>query len=175
MELTTARLVLREYRADDVATTHAYGGDPDVTRHTIFGPNSEDETRQFLNRMLAAQTERPRTSFELAVELKDGKRHIGGIGLRVRGEQAELGYVFGKTDWGRGYASEAATALVGFGFADLKLHRIYALCDADNPASARVMRKIGMRHEGTFLKAGLMKGQWRDELRYAILAEEWQR
>lgn len=173
MELTTARLLLREYRTEDFVTAHAYARDPEVTRHTIFGPNSEEETRAFLQLMVASQAERPRTSYELAVALKDGGLQIGGIGLRVHGEQADLGYVFGKPHWGRGYATEAARALVGFGFQELRLHRIYATCNVDNPASARVMQKVGMRHEGTFLKSAQKKGTWWDTLLYAILADEW--
>ncbi len=173
MELATPRLLLREFTVADFATTHAYGSDVEVTRHTIFGPSTEDETRAFLERTVAGQAHRPRLTYDLAIVRKEGGVHIGSVALHLEDEQASLGYVLAKPFWHQGYAPEAAGALVGYGFCELKLHRIFALCDVDNPASARVMAKLGMRHEGTFLKAGRMKGEWRDELRYAILATEW--
>lgn len=173
MELTTPRLVLREFRLDDFATTHAYGADVEVTRHMIFGPNSEDETRAFLERTVTGQALLPRISYDLAVVLKDRDVHVGSVALHMAGEQAELGYVFGKAVWGQGFATEAARALVSYGFRELHLHRVFARCDVQNPASARVMAKLGMRHEGTFLGSCKVKGAWRDELRYAILAKEW--
>lgn len=173
MELETPRLLIREFGPDDFATTHAYGADEEVTRHMLFGPNTEQETRAFLERTVTGQALRPRVAYDLAVVLKERGSHIGGVGLHLAGEQAELGYLFGKPFWGRGYATEAARAIVTFGFRELHLHRVFARCDVRNPASAGVMVNLGMRHEGTFLKAARLKGAWRDELRYAILEEEW--
>lgn len=172
MELHTARLLLREFRLEDFATTHAYAADVETTRHTLFGPNTEQDTRDFLVRMAAAQAESPRATYDLAVTLRESGVHIGTAGLRVRGPLGDVGYVFHKDHWSKGYATEAARALLEFGFRELKLHRVIATCDIANPASARVMEKLGMRREGHLRKNSLMKGTWRDSWLYAILEEE---
>ena len=174
MELTTPRLVIREFRPDDYTSTHAYGSDAEVTRHMIFGPNSEQETRAFLERVMASQAKHPRATYDLAVNLREGGGHIGSVALQLsKAEQAELGYVLHKAHWGHGYAAEAARALVNFGFRELGLHRVFARCNILNKGSARVMEKLGMRREGTHMKSDKVKGIWRDEYLYAILAEEW--
>ena len=86
----------------------------------------------------------------------------------------EIGWVFHPGWHGRGYATEAARALLDYGFRELGLHRIIATCQPENPASYRVMEKIGMRREGHFRKCIYRGGEtWWDEYFYAILAEEW--
>jgi RimJ/RimL family protein N-acetyltransferase len=86
----------------------------------------------------------------------------------------EIGWVFHSGYQGRGYATEAALALLDYGFRELGLHRIIATCQPENPASYRVMEKIGMRREGHFRKCIYRPdGTWWDEYFYAILAEEW--
>lgn len=102
MELQTPRLALREFRLDDFATTHAYASDLEVTRHTLFGPNAEADTRDFLARMVAAQAESPRVHYDLAVTLREGGTHIGAAGLRARGAHGDMGYVFHKDPGARG-------------------------------------------------------------------------
>lgn len=172
MELLTPRLRLREFRLDDFATTHVYGSDPEVTKYMTFGPNSEAETRVFLDRVIAQQAEQPRPGYELAVELRETGEHVGGIGFRA-GKRADFGYVFRREAWGKGYATEGARAILTFGFGELKMHRIIATCDVRNVASAHVLEKLGMRREGHFLKDAFMRGSWRDSYLYAILEEEW--
>ena len=105
-------------------------------------------------------------------------RVIGGCGLDIthlEWREGEIGYHLHPAYWGQGYATEAARALVGFGFEHLKLHRIVADCLAENPASARVMQKAGMQQEAHFRQNQWMAGRWQDTLAYAILASEWQR
>ena len=173
MELLTPRLRLREFRTEDFATTHAYGSDLEVTRHTLFGPNTDADTRGFIAAMVAAQAAVPRVDYTFAIELKDGGAHAGAIGFTVDKAEATLGYVLHKPYWGQGYMTEAARAMISFAFGELKLHRVYATCDVANPASFRVMEKVGMRREGLSLKSSWMKNRWRDTLHYAILASEW--
>jgi RimJ/RimL family protein N-acetyltransferase len=174
MELKTERLLIREFRETDFLTTHEYGSDVEVTRYTLFGPNEEKDTREFLARVVLQQREEPRMGYDLAIELKAGSRHIGGITLWIRGRgTGEIGYVLHKAYWGKGYVPEAARALVDHAFRVLKLHRVYARCHVDNASSVRVMEKLGMRREGHLLKDLWMKGYWRDSYLYAILDEEW--
>ncbi len=173
--LGTPRLTLREFTAGDFPTVHAYGSDPEVTRWTVFGPNTEADTRAFLQQAQASRAERARRHYDLAVTLRDDGRLIGGCGLRrtdVSGE-AFIGYVLRQDCWGRGYATEAARALLAFGFERLGLRRIFADCHPANAASWRVMEKLGMRREAHFRAEKLIKGEWWDRYVYAMLAPEW--
>ena len=99
----------------------------------------------------------------------------GLIGLHVkpRDHAAEIGYWVGVPYWGRGYATEAARAVLRFGFEDLGLNKIYAGYFARNEASGNVMRKLGMRHEGTLRQHHCKWGEYVDVVMYGILAGEW--
>jgi RimJ/RimL family protein N-acetyltransferase len=172
MELHTARLLLRDFTPDDFADVHAYGSDERTVRFTDWGPNTPDETRAFLTRKIAAQQVVPRQEYELAVVARETGRIVGGASIHLdpnRPRSGEMGYVYHPDVWGRGYATEAANMLLAFGFGELKLHRIYATCDPENRASARVMEKIGMTYEGRLRHHLVQKGRWRDSLLYAIL------
>jgi [ribosomal protein S5]-alanine N-acetyltransferase len=174
--IETERLLLREFRAADEADIHAYACDPEVVRLMIWGPNTPEQTRAFLHNALKAQEQWPRPFVELAIELKDERRMIGSIGLRVKDEAnraADIGYVLVRDCWGCGYMTEAARAILDAAFRELKLHRVWATCDPRNRASFRVMEKLDMRREAHLIKDVLEKGEWRDSYLYAILAEEW--
>jgi len=96
---------------------------------------------------------------------------IGSVVLAqssVEHRRGEMGYVLARDVWGRGYATEAAAALLAYGFA-AGLHRIGATCDPENAASARVLEKIGMSFEGRLREYFLIRGAWRDRLLYAAV------
>ncbi len=174
--IETERLVLREFRASDETDIHAYASDPDVVRLMIWGPNTPEQTRTYLRGALARQDEWPRPSVGLAIELRSERRMIGSIELRIQDEAnraADIGYVLARSDWGRGYMTEAVRAILDVAFRRLELHRVWATCDPRNHASYRVMEKVGMRREAHFHKDVMEKGEWRDSYLYAILAEEW--
>lgn len=171
MELTTERLVLREWTEGDFADVHAYATDPDVVRYVSFGPNSEEETRAFLRDSVNAAQVECRTSYTFAVIRRSDGRLIGGAGLGLKDStKAELGYVLRPDAWGHGYATEAARALVQFGFGELGLHRIFAICVPANVGSARVMEKVGMRYEGCLRDNMFARGEFMDTLCFAVLA-----
>lgn len=176
MRIETERLILREYVESDWEQVHLYSSDPEVSRYMIWGPNTEQDTKAFVVRVLNKQKEKPRTEYELAVVLKATGKVVGGIGLRLRNERkkdADIGYCFHRDMWGKGVGSEAAAAMLKLGFEHFGLHRIWATCDVENPGSAGVMRKNGMKEEAHFRRDELIKGQWRDTLLYAILEDEW--
>ena len=87
--------------------------------------------------------------------------------------QGEVGFAFATGHQGRGYATEAAEAMLGLGFRDLGLHRVFGRCDPRNTASAKVLERLGMRLEAHFRQNEIFKGEWGDELYYAILEDEW--
>jgi RimJ/RimL family protein N-acetyltransferase len=174
LPLVTLRLELRDFRLEDLAAVHAYGSDPLVTRYTSWGPNTEAETREFLERAVAGARETPREAYELAIVLRDAGRLIGGTGVYRRAErQYELGYCLHRDAWGRGLATEAARAMVGLAFGALRAHRVYARIDPDNVASVRAIEKLGFRCEGRHRRDMLKNGVWRDTHFYAALEEEW--
>jgi RimJ/RimL family protein N-acetyltransferase len=173
--LETERLILREFEENDRQAIQEYASDPEVVRYIGWGPNTEKDTQEFLQRAFDRQREQPRTEYELAVVLKAENRLIGGGGIYINPDhkEAELGYTLNRRFWGQGYATEAARAFVAFGFEELGLHRVYATCDPANTASARVMEKIDMQREGHLREHRWMKGRWRDSYLYAILEQEW--
>ncbi len=175
-EILTQRLMLRDFEEVDWKAVHDYASDPEVVRYVDFGPNTEEESKNFIQRALASQKEQPRNNFSLAVVLKANNALIGGCGIYVsnpNNREGYIGYVLSRNFWKRGYATETAQALVEFGFDQLRLHRIFAICDAENSASAHVLEKVGMRLEAHFRENGWVKGKWRDSLLYAILEHEW--
>jgi len=178
LPLTTERLMLREFEQADWEAVHRYASDPEVVRFMEWGPNSEEETRRFIEKAIGCQSDQPRRNFELAVILKGLGHLIGGCGITLsRGESRRgwIGYCLNRRFWGQGYATEVARALVAFGFEALGLHKIIAGCDTQNVASARVLEKAGMRREGHLREDKWVKGRWRDSFLYAILDHEWKR
>lgn len=179
MILTTKRLILRPFEASDFAAVHRYASNPDNVKYTIWGPNSESETRAFLKTVILQALAEPRTHYEFAVVLKETNALIGGCGISLDDSScsAEIGWVLHQDFWRQGYGTELAHELLRFGFEDLQLHRIYANCNAANYGSYRVMERNGMRREAYFRqsRAGRTCDQaaWHDELQYAMLAEEW--
>jgi [ribosomal protein S5]-alanine N-acetyltransferase len=174
--IETERLLLREFRAEDESDMHAYASDPEVVRLMIWGPNTREQTRTFLQTALKAQEQWPRASVGLAIELRSERRMIGAIELRTRDEAnrtADIGYGLTRNYWGCGYMPEAVRAILDAAFRQLGFHRVWATCDPLNRASYRVMEKVGMRREAHFRKDAMKKGEWRDSYLYAILAEEW--
>jgi len=171
-ELRTERLVLRAFRPADWGSVHMYGTDPDVVRFMDWGPNTPDETTVWLDRMIEAYEATPQTQFPFAVQRSADGRLVGSVELQIVNEEhqrGEMGYVIARDAWGNGYATEAATALLRFGFDQLGLRRISATCDPQNTGSARILHKIGMELEGRLRSYLLIRGEWRDRLVYAAI------
>ncbi len=111
-----------------------------------------------------------------AIEIAAAAELCGAIGLAVNIEDrhAELGYWIGVPFWNRGYCTEAALTVLGFGFEDLRLHRIHAAHFVSNPASGRVLAKLGMKREGQLREHILKWGDFLDVVVYGILRSEWE-
>jgi ribosomal-protein-alanine N-acetyltransferase len=175
MELRTARLFLRPFRAADHAQVHAFAGDPEVVRWMDWGPNTPAETSVFLDIALRSEAETPRRSWKFAVVRSSDEAVIGSAELHIESHEhrrGSMGYLIAPAAQGQGYATEAAQAVLDFGHTEGGLHRISATCDPENVGSARVLEKIGMRREGHLHDHYLIRGEWRDRLLYASLAGE---
>jgi len=174
----TERLVLRDFEETDWEAVHAYASDPEVVRYMNWGPNTEEETKNFIQRAIAHQKEQPRRNYTLAMVLKADGRLVGGCGIEVSNpdnREGWIGYCLNRNFWGQGYATETAKVLLEFGFNHLNLHRVFATCEPANIASAQVLEKIGMQREGRLREHKWAKRKWRDSLLYAILDYEWKK
>jgi RimJ/RimL family protein N-acetyltransferase len=174
--ITTARLVIRPFTMDDLDDLHAIQSREDVTRYLYWGPQSRAEVADKLAKRTGTPGPEQEGDLLLAVELRDSGVLIGRVNLAWDGEerrQGEFGFVFHPDHHGHGYAGEAAVEMLRLGFEGLGLHRIVGRADGRNKASARVMEKLGMRREAYFVQNEFVKGEWTDEVVYAMLAREW--
>jgi RimJ/RimL family protein N-acetyltransferase len=146
--IETERLRLRPPVMQDATVIFAtYAQDPEVTRYLTWRPHTSiDDTREFLRRCAAGwEQEGP---FPWAITLRAGGRLLGLMDLRPGGHRVELGYALGRADWGRGFMTEAVCAVTEWALAQPEIHRVWAVCDVENRASARVLEKVGMEREG---------------------------
>ena len=175
--IETPRLVLRPFVPADAPEVQRLAGDREVASTTLNIPHP------YADGMAEAWIASHEPAFArgerltLAVTGRDGGQLLGGISLRLvaRDENAELGYWIGRPYWGRGICTEAAAALVAYGFETLGLHRIHASFLARNPASGRVMQKVGMTREGRLREHVKKWGVFEDLEKYAILRAEHRR
>ncbi len=175
MAIQTRRLTLRPARMRDAQDMFEYSKDPEVAKHVLWEAHqSLRETRAVLRRMIHDYRFAP--PFTYVIELNEESRVIGTIGLMTLNRQnrsAEVGYSLSRKYWNQGLMTEALQALLAYCFKELKLNRVEAQHEVENPASGAVMRHAGMRHEGTLRKRLYNKGQFRDMELYAILKEEF--
>jgi len=172
--LTTARLALRPFQMTDAARVQQLAGAVQVadTTLTIPHPYPDGAAEQWI--ALHGENFARGGSATWAITPRDGGELVGAVGIVVTRQHlhAELGYWIGVPYWGRGYATEAARAVLRFAFRELELARVYACHFVRNPASGAVLRRIGMRHEGSFRQHYRKWGRMEDVDYYAILAGE---
>lgn len=169
MDITTERLIIRKFTYEDCQAVHSYTSDANVMKYIPEGVFSDEDAKKFV---IENSDENARY---FPVLLKKDQILIGHITFhKYFGEHTyEIGWVFNPKYYNKGYASEAAHAVLKYGFEKMKLHRIIATCQPDNISSYRVMEKIGMRREGFFKKCIPHGDEWWDEYYYALLDEEW--
>jgi ribosomal-protein-alanine N-acetyltransferase len=174
-KLVTRRLVIRPFDLSDADDIRRLAGEWEIADTTlnIAHPYEEGMAEDWIGTH--------REGFETgrlcnwALTLRDTGDLVGAIGLVItrRFDHAELGYWVGKPYWGQGYCTEAAEAVLDYGFIRLGLHRVHASHFGRNPASGRVMLKLGMKEEGV-LRGHVKKwGKYEDLAVYGILKEEW--
>ncbi len=173
--LETSRLTLRFFNMDDAADVQRLAGAREIADTTLNIPHPYEDgmADQWIASHKAEYEEG--TSVIFAVVLRDSLQLIGAIGLTIdrSAEKGDLGYWIGKSFWSQGFCTEAAGAVLDFGFTTLGLNRISARHFARNPASGRVMKKIGMTREGTARQDKIKWGNYEDLVLYGILRNEW--
>lgn len=171
--LETERLRLRKLKIEDADAMYTYASNDDVTKYVLWDSHtSPEQTKQFLQFMIDKYEQE---NYAWAVTLKDSDAFIGTIDYVMLDNNeriGEIGYALSHLYWGKGYMSEAAKAIIHFGFTELQLERIQARCFAENVGSERVMQKACMVYEGTMRKAKFSKGMYHDLKMYSIIREE---
>jgi RimJ/RimL family protein N-acetyltransferase len=174
--IETERLVLRPYRDTDFDALLGLQTRDDVTRYLLYDAKTPERVHESLAlRMMLPPLDADGQALTLAAELRATGAVIGDVTLfRVSmvHQQGEIGFVFHPDFHGHGYAREAAQAVLRAGFDRLGMHRIVGRCDARNSASAALMKRLGMRQEAHFVRNEYIKGEWTDELVFAILEDD---
>jgi len=171
--LETGRLVLRQISLQDTETIYNHCKIPEMSLHTTWDiPKSSDDTKAFIEHVLKSYEEK--RGINWAIVLKGTGELVGTIDLmgQVANGIGELAYGIYPPYWGRGIGTEAARAVVDFGFEVMGLVRIQARVFPDNIGSERIMEKLGMVYEGTYRKAMFVKGGYRDLKVYALIRED---
>lgn len=174
----TARLTLRSFRPADAATFAAYRSDPAVAEYQGWdAPFPLEAAQTYIAELQTQQLGTPGEWYQIAIERTADGVLLGDCACCVLAEdsrQAEIGFTLASEYQGQGYASEAVQALIDYLFSTFDLHRIRAICDVANTASVRLLERVGMRREGSFIEHVWYKERWSSEHWYALLRREWQ-
>jgi RimJ/RimL family protein N-acetyltransferase len=148
-------------------------GDDRVTHWLSFDSRTREQAAAMIEGTIERAQSEPRTEYYLAATLEDDSI-IGFARLGLDGVQAaKVGYAVAADHWGNGYALEATTLLIDFGFSELRLHRISAAIGPDNTRSIAVARQLGMHYEGRIRDHVFTNNSWRDSNLYSVLVNEW--
>lgn len=173
----TDRLILRAFQYIDVEPFAAYRSDPEIAKFQYWDiPFTEEKAAKFIEEMKGIQPGIPGEWYQIAIELKMMHLLIGDCAFCILAEdsqQAEIGFTLARQYQGKGYATEAVRRLLDYLFGELNLHRVRAICHVDNLASAKLLKRVGMRREAEFIENIWFKGEWISEYWYGILHREW--
>jgi RimJ/RimL family protein N-acetyltransferase len=168
-------VTLREIDMSDVPAVGKWVGDPEAVRYVPLGPLEPAATVRYVEQLVTEAHREPREGYTLAIVDRAAREVIGSAALSIDSRthrRAELGYILRRDAWGRGLATAAAARMLRFAFDELGINRVWAVCDPDNPASIRVLQKVGMAEEGRLRQDLLVHGVWRDSLLFATVASD---
>lgn len=173
--LKTDRLIIRLAVLGDEEAIYSYRSDFIENKYQGWLPGSVEEVRDYIKNM-PTMLDVADVYFQFAIILKEENRLIGDMGIIFTGHegmQAELGCTLHKDFQGNGYATEALSRMVDFLFRTLNKHRLVASIDPGNTASIRLIERLGFRREGHFKESYYLRGEWTDDVVYAMLHKEW--
>lgn len=176
--IETERLVLRPFEPSDAGAVQHLAGSREIASTTLKIPHPypDGAAEEWISSHKGLHEGGKELNF--AVVEKRGAVLLGAIALMEISEEhahGEIGYWIGMPFWNKGFSTEAAGAVLRFGFEELGLHRIHAHCFIRNPASARVLEKIGMGYEGRRREAVRKWDVFEDVALYGILKSDWER
>lgn len=173
--LESERITLRDIEEKDWRDVHKYASQSIVCKYQSWGPNTKEESRDFVKKVIEDAKIEPRSRFVFAVLDKKDHQMIGSGEINIRdftNRIGEIAYIINPDYWGKGFATEVANLLIEFGFKEFHLHRIFATCDPRNSGSTKVLERVGMTREGKIRENLLIKNEWRDSFLYSILEQE---
>lgn len=172
--IQTERLRIRELRRQDAAPMYEYRSNADVARYQSWQPASLSEVREFIATNGEQGELAPGSWHQLAIVSPEDLL-IGDVGLHLLedGRQLEIGITVAPAFQHRGVAAEALTAILDRLFSDRRVHRVSASIDPRNVRSIQLMRRLGFRVEAHHVQSVIIRGEWTDDVRFAILAPEW--
>jgi RimJ/RimL family protein N-acetyltransferase len=161
LPFVTERCLLRAFREDDLPAFAAYRADPEVARYQSWSTYSMEDALAFFEAQSQVEWGAEGSWYQVAVADRATDRLLGDCALHfLGGAQVELGFTLAREHQGRGIMREAVTALLDRVFGEVGIHRVVAVTDARNTASARLLSRLGFRKEGHFLQNVLFKGAW---------------
>jgi RimJ/RimL family protein N-acetyltransferase len=175
-EIITQRLAIRDLDANDGPRIFAYHRRPEVSQFQSWGTESVDVVQSFIRGLAGMEPGMPGKWYQVGIFLLESSKLIGDCGFRVLPddpEQAEIGITLAPEFQGKGYATEAAQSLLDYLFVPLGKHRVFGSVDPRNLASLKLLERVGMRKEAHFVKSLRFRGEWVDDVIFAMLAEEW--
>jgi RimJ/RimL family protein N-acetyltransferase len=174
-DIVTDRLILRDLEPADAEIVFRYRSDPQVSRYQSWEPASAEMLRLYIEELAGKDPDTPGAWYQLGIATRSGGESIGDCGIHILDDPrlAEIGIAVAPRFQCRGYATEALRAVVGYLFGKLRKHRISASVDARNIGSIRLMQRLGFRQEAHMIESLWFKGQWVDDVIFAMLAKEW--
>jgi [ribosomal protein S5]-alanine N-acetyltransferase len=173
--LNTNRLILRDFWPGDFEAFFAVTQAPAYQKFYPVQETSRDFLQTVFERILAFSQQPNRTKYQVAICLADGEL-IGTCGVRLEDldhRQASFGCAIGSKYWGKGYAYEASSYLLNFGFSSLPIYRVYAETNSENKLARALAERLGMRQEGEFIAQKYFRDRWWNTSVYAVLKPEW--
>ena len=174
MELSTDRLWFDSLRESDAAVLFGYRSDPDVSRYQGWRPETLDEAKGFIRNQSGFAQPVPGEWFQRAIRRIGDGSLIGDLGLHLsQDRQAEFGITLAPSAQGQGFAREALGGLFRTLFGRLDIHRVHASVDPRNAPSMALLQAVGMRQEAHFRESLWFRGEWVDDVVFAMLAQDW--
>lgn len=176
MIIETKRMLLRDFERDDVAAYCTLTSNLKYQRFYSEEDCSVEKSRSLVEDFVLQSEELNRSKYQLAICLKGSGELIGTVGLRIESnKQASVGCGLGREFQSAGYAEEAMSALLTYGFEKHGIHRVYAETISENIPAVKLCKILGMREEANFIENRFFKGKWWNTVVMAMLKTEWSR
>ncbi|MCF8058662.1 MAG: GNAT family N-acetyltransferase [Bacteriovoracaceae bacterium] len=174
--IETKRLILRDLRESDAQDIFSYAQKPIISKYTLWEPHQSLEDSIDYIKNYAGKYYQEGTPEPFAIELKENKKMIGGVGcfwVSKKNKMMELAYVISDEYWGQGIMVEASQAIIDYCFKLYAIERMQCRCKEENTASSRVMEKLGMTYEGTLRSAINHRNRFWNMKYYSLLRRKW--
>ena len=172
----TERLLARPFALSDATAFAAYRSDPDVARYQSWSDYTLADAEELVASLQGEEPGVPGEWFQIALASRADQLLVGDLAFHIDADeprQAEIGFTLAPGQQGRGYGTEAVTALLDWAFPTFGLHRVVAIADVLNAGSVALLERVGFRREAHLVENVFFKGAWGSEFLFALLRREW--